>query len=188
MEQFMASIMAFGFSFAPYGWLLCQGQLLQIAQNSALFSLLGVYYGGNGTTNFNIPDLRGKVIVGMNGVGSGTYPLGQYGGSESFTLTLANMPLHTHTAALSAASATIKAYSGTGTGTAPNSRTAVLSGSTVNLYGSTAPDTVMNVGGGAVTGTVTIGATGTGTPFSQMQPYCAINYSIATSGIFPSRN
>jgi microcystin-dependent protein len=188
MDVFLASIMSFGFGYAPMGWLLCQGQLLQIVQNTALYSLIGTYFGGNGSSNFNIPDLRGKVLVGMNGVGTPTYPLGQYAGTESVTLSLANMPAHNHTAVLSAASATIKANNTTGTSGTPSDRANVLASSSTALYNATAPNVTLNVGGGAVTGTVTINSAGSSAPISQMQPYCAINYCIAISGFFPPRD
>jgi microcystin-dependent protein len=189
METFMALIASFGFNYAPYGWALCNGQQLSIPQNSALFALLGTMYGGNGTSNFNLPDLRGRVMVGMGQApGYSNYVQGIQGagGAENCSTLVA----HSHAATLTNASATIKAYSGAGTATAPSSRSNinVISGSTVNLYGSTAPDTVMNVGGGAVTGAVTVDPTGVGTSFSLMQPYLPMNFSIATQGLFPPRN
>jgi microcystin-dependent protein len=189
METFMALIASFGFNYAPYGWALCNGQILNIAQNSALFALLGTMYGGDGRVNFGLPDLRGRAMIGMGqgpGLSNYTQGIAGVGGAENCSTLVA----HTHAATLANASATVKAYSGAGTATAPSSRSNinVLSGSTVNLYGSTAPDTVMNVGGGAVTGAVTVNPTGVGTSFSIMQPYLPMNFSIATQGLFPSRN
>jgi microcystin-dependent protein len=189
MDAFMALIASFGFNYAPYGWALCNGQILNISTNSALFALLGTMYGGNGQTTFGLPDLRGRAMIGMGqGPGLSNYYQGLQGvgGTETCNTLVA----HTHAATIANASATVKAYSGTGTATAPSSRSNinVLSGSTVNLYGSTAPDTVMNVGGGAVTGAVTVNPAGVGTSFSLMQPYLPMNFSISTTGIFPSRN
>ncbi len=189
MEAFMALIASFGFNFAPYGWMLCNGQQLQISQNSALFALLGTMYGGNGQTNFNLPDLRGRAMIGMGqgpGLQNYTQGIAGVGGTENCNTLIA----HSHTATLTNATVAVKAYSGTGTATAPSSRSniTVLSGSTVNLYGATAPDTSLNVGGGAVTGAVAIDPAGAGASFSIMQPYCPLNMCIATEGIFPSRN
>lgn len=187
MDAFMAFIAAFGFNFAPRGWMLCQGQILNVSQNSALFALLGTMYGGNGSQTFGLPDLRGRVIVGMGqGPGLQNYVQGTQGAGGAETCT--TLVAHSHTATLANATVAVKAYSGAGTATAPSSRASVLSGSTVNLYGSTAPDIVMNVGGGAVAGTVAVNPAGAGTSFSIMQPYCPLNMCIATEGIFPSRN
>jgi microcystin-dependent protein len=97
-EPYMGSIGIFAGNFAPRGWLFCQGQILSIAQNTALFSLLGTTYGGNGQTTFALPDLRGKTIIGVGqGWGGYNYVLGEQGGSEQITLTNSNMPMHTHT-------------------------------------------------------------------------------------------
>ena len=192
-DPFMAEIGIAGFSFNPMGWALCQGQVLAPAQNSALFSLIGTYFGGNGSSTFNLPDLRGRVIVGMGqGTNLPNYTLGEYGGLESVTLTTSNMPAHIHAAALSNASATIKAYSGAGTAQNPGGRAnaTVLSGSSVTttyIYGTTAPDTTLNVGGGSVAGAVNVGVTGSSSSFSIMPPYCAMNICIALQGIYPVR-
>src|SRR5690606_5156315 len=97
-EPFLGEIRMVGFNFAPRGWAFCQGQLLSIAQNSALFSLLGTMYGGNGTTTFALPDLRGRSPVGM-GNGPGLTPItqGELAGTENVTLLSTQMPMHTHT-------------------------------------------------------------------------------------------
>lgn len=97
METYLATIMQFAFGFAPKGWAQCQGQLVSIAQNQALFSLLGTTYGGNGTTTFALPDLRGKTVIGFGqGPGLPFYSLGEMVGRESVNLTIANMPQHRH--------------------------------------------------------------------------------------------
>lgn len=93
-EPYLGEIKLFPFAFAPKGWALCEGQILPISQNQALFALLGTTYGGNGTTNFALPDLRGRVPMHS---GNGPVPLGQKAGAETVTLTLANLPAHTHT-------------------------------------------------------------------------------------------
>lgn len=185
----MAFIAAFGFNYAPRGWMFCNGQILNVSQNSALFSLLGTMYGGDGAQTFGLPDLRGRAMIGMGQApGLQNYVQGKQGlgGAETCTTLVA----HSHTATLANATVAVKAYSGAGTATAPSSRSniTVLSGSTVNLYGATAPDTSLNVGGGAVTGSVTVNQTGAGTSFSIMQPYCPLNFCISTEGIYPSRN
>ena len=112
MDAFLGSINTFGFNFAPRGWALCQGQLLAISQNSALFSLLGTTYGGDGRTSFGLPDLRGRASVGMgHGPGLSNYSWGERGGSETRTLTSLNLPSHTHNHTYSG---------GTGSGAAVN--------------------------------------------------------------------
>ena len=96
-QQYIATITTFGFNFAPRGYAQCNGQILAIAQNSALFSLIGTFYGGNGVQNFALPDLRGRVPIHMGqGLGLSNYVIGQPGGAESVTLSIAQMPAHTH--------------------------------------------------------------------------------------------
>src|SRR3984893_4324338 len=112
-EPFLGQIMLVGFNFAPQGWAFCNGQLLSISQNTALFSLLGTTYGGNGTTNFALPDLRGRAAVGFGqGPGLSNYDLGQSTGSEMVTLTVGQMPAHNHLVAANAATATASSPSG----------------------------------------------------------------------------
>lgn len=97
MEPYIGQIMAVGFEFAPEGWAMCNGQLLPINQHQALFSLLGTKYGGNGTTNFGLPDLRGRVLLGMgHGPGLSSYQQGQVGGTENVSLQLTQIPAHNH--------------------------------------------------------------------------------------------
>ncbi|ADQ80265.1 Tail Collar domain protein [Paludibacter propionicigenes WB4] len=187
METFLAFIAAFGFNFPPYYWASCDGTLLPISQNSALYALLGTQYGGNGSSNFGLPDLRGRVMIGAGqGPGLALYEQGESGGTENCTTLVA----HNHTGIIGTASATIKAYSASGTSANPVARGSinVLSGSTGgSIYGTTDPDTALNVGGGAVTGSIVTNVTGSGSSFSLMQPYCPINFCIALSGIYPSR-
>jgi len=189
MEAFLAMIAYFGFNFVPYGWAVCNGQVLTIQQNTALFSLLGTMYGGNGTSNFGLPDLRGRVVLGagISTASNTNYAQGNpTGNTETVTLTATQLPMHTHLATL-AATAAVKAYSGVGTSPTPG-RINVLAGTTnVNLYSSSAPDTLLNVGGGTVTGTVTNALSGNSSPVSIMQPYCVLNACICISGIFPTR-
>lgn len=168
MEPFIGQIQAFGFNFAPRGWAFCHGQILSIAQNTALFSLLGTTYGGNGQTTFALPDLRGRngVCFGQ-GPGLSNINLGEIGGAENRTLTVANLPSHGH------------AINAKEEGTTDNPSGAFIAGDGTNAFGS-ASDTVM-------AGT-SVGNTGGNQPFNVQNPYLGINYCIALVGIFPSRN
>ena len=189
MDTFLASIMLWPVNFAPVGWLLCNGQLLSIAQNAALFSLLGTTYGGNGTTTFGLPDFRGRIPVGAGqGPSLATYTLGEMSGTENVTLLPTQIPAHLHPVALSV---TISASNGQATTSVPaasNSLAApydVLNANPIAGYNTTAPNTPLNIGGGGVNGNT--GLTGGSLPHSNLQPFTVVNYIIATSGIFPSR-
>lgn len=180
MDPFVGQITLFPYTFAPRGWAFCQGQLLPINQNTALFSLLGTYYGGNGTSNFALPDLRGRAPIGQGqGQGLSPYTLGDVQGAETVTLSPAESPAHTHAFHAFAASATTNAPSGalpaeghgTGRGAPP-----------VNTY---APPSVGNV--------VTLapgqaGPTGGGQAHNNVQPYLSLNWCIALQGIYPPRS
>ncbi len=170
MEPFIGQIQAFGFNFAPQGWAQCNGQLLSIAQNTALFSLLGTMYGGNGQTTFGLPDLRGRFPLHMGqGPGLPFYTQGEIGGTPSITLLTQNLPAHTHPLQLSAAEE----------GTSETPQGNYIAGNGSNGFAAT-PDVVM--------ATSNVGITGNNTPFSNMNPYLCVNYCIALVGIFPSRN
>jgi microcystin-dependent protein len=179
MDPFLAEIRPFPFNFAPRGWAFCQGQLLSIAQFTALFSILGTTYGGNGTTNFALPNLQGSVPIGQGqGAGLSPYIVGDTGGVESETLLSNQMPPHTHAlpAFASGASATTPAANvapadGHGSGRASFN---------VNTYTTQAPGTTLAPG--AVT------PTGGGQPHNNMQPSLVMNWCIAMQGIYPSRN
>lgn len=170
-EPFLGEIRIFGFTFAPRGWALCSGQLLSISQNAALFSILGTTYGGNGTSNFSLPDMRSRIPVGAGqGLGLSNYTLGEQTGTENVTLTLGNLPAHNHLAGCN-----------TGTGnsySAANAVPAVDAGGN-NLYTSPSNSTMNSA---ALT------QTGGSQPHSNLQPYLAVNYCIAMSGVFPTRN
>jgi microcystin-dependent protein len=179
MEVFLGMISIFGFNFPPRGWAFCAGQILSIAQNTALFSLLGTQYGGNGQTTFALPDLRGRTPIGQGqGPGLSNYTIGQVSGTETSTLTINQLPGHSHTllattAAGDTAVPTNKILSASpSTGSGPNA-------SSLKTYSS------------AVSNTQTANSTNTvggSQPFSIIQPYLTLNYSIALEGIFPSRN
>ena len=192
METFLGTILAFGFNFAPRGWLLCYGQLLSIAQNSALFSLLGTTYGGDGVNTFALPDLRGRSLVGQGqGPGLSTINIGQISGTENTSLLITNMPSHTH--ALVAGQANVSTVAnalsgGTITNETDSGNNSFAAGSAVpNIYSE--PGGTNNlIGGIASTISGITGVAGGNQPFSIRNPYLGINYSIATEGIFPSRN
>jgi microcystin-dependent protein len=175
MEPFIGQLMCVGFNFAPRGWVFCNGQLLSIAQNTALFSLLGTTYGGDGITTFAVPDLRGRAPIGMgSGPGLSTYQQGEMTGTETTTLLTTNMPVHNHT---------IMANNGTGTTNSPEG--AIAAG-----YGTTLPPEGPYTTGSANTTMATnaVGPSGGSQPFSILNPLIAMNWIIATEGIYPSRS
>lgn len=182
-EPFIGEIKIFGFNFAPQSYQLCQGQILSIAQNTALFSLLGTTYGGNGQTTFALPDLRGRMPIGQGqGPGLPSYSMGQIAGTTNVTLLQTNMPQHVHT--LNAAQVKIQANTGNADeATAEGNFPATGMGPTYSSNGAT-PNVF--TGGTQVSGTTDM--SGGSQPFSVMNPYLTINYSIAIYGIFPSRN
>jgi microcystin-dependent protein len=178
-QPFLGSINYFAFSYAPQGWQQCNGQSMPISQNQALFSLLGTMFGGNGTTTFNLPDLRGRTMVGIGSSSVGTiYNMGQFAGTENATMTVANMPAHTHamptTAPKIAASTTANSPNAGNNYPGPNDN-----GGGYNTTASGA-----NLGAP----TLTVSTAGSNLPFSILSPYLALTCAIATAGIYPSRN
>ena len=172
-EAFIGSIVMFAGNFAPRGWAFCQGQLLSIAQNSALFSILGTTYGGNGQTTFALPDLRGRTPIGQGqGPGLTNVTLGEQAGSESVTLTPNQMPMHTHAVGCNSDSA----GNPDPTNNVPGNLGRL---STVKPFAATASATMAPT---------MIAAAGGSQPFSIQQPYLGLNYIICLEGIFPSRN
>jgi microcystin-dependent protein len=169
-QQFLGEIRLFPYNFAPKTWAYCSGQLLSIAQNSALFSLLGTTYGGDGRVTFGLPDLRGRCITGT---GSG-YIEGQASGSENVTLVQSQLPFHNHTWTGTSAAADTPppggAYFGAGR----------ASGLPAGLYCAPANPVML--------APTTCGMTGGSQPHNNMQPYLVLAYCIAMQGIFPSRN
>lgn len=172
-EPFLGQICTFGFNFAPRGWAFCNGQLLPISQNSALFALLGTIYGGDGRTTFALPNLQSRVPIHFGqGPGLSSYSIGQQGGSENNTLTIQQMPSHNHS---------LTAHGEDANSSSPtNNRpaTAIGSPSPPSIYSNQAADTNMQP----------TGNTGGNQPVNNLQPYLAINFCIALVGIFPSRN
>lgn len=186
---YLSEIRPFAFGFAPKGWALCQGQILAIAQNQALFALLGTMYGGNGTTNFALPDLRGRVPVGYSaGLGSTGLSFGEKGGAESVTLLVAQIPAHTHTIDGSTITATAKAGSGAASLRTPAGAVPALDATgTAPLYSTASPDSAMMAGTVTIAGSVTVSAAGGSQPHENRQPFAALSFCIALVGIFPSR-
>jgi microcystin-dependent protein len=167
MDPILGQIIIFAGNFAPRGWALCDGQLLPISQNTALFSLLGTTYGGDGRTTFALPDLRGRVpIHAGQGPGLSNYALGARGGSESTTLTTNNLPAHSHP------------LLATSTGQADDSPAGnVLAQADIYAAGPT-----------NVTLGTSVGPVGENQPLPNLQPYTCINAIIALEGVYPSRN
>ena len=185
---FLGSIIVVGFNFAPPGWAFCNGQLLLISQNAALFSLLGTTYGGDGLMTFALPDLRGRVPVHAGqGSGLSNYNLGQSGGAENVALTINELPVHTPVITLNNLAAHVKNAAGnsqTPVGNVP----AIEAAGVTATYSNAAPDATMAAGAISVTGTAAAGITGSGLPAPILSPYLTLNYIIALQGIFPSRN
>lgn len=177
MDPFIGQIQAFGFNFAPRGWAKCDGQLLPIAQNDALFSLLGTQFGGDGRTTFGLPDLRGRIAINQgSGPGLSTYRIGQKGGNETTHLTTANLPnIPVRVSSANATKTTATAGSSIATPGATDGR----SFAATQGFNDATPDVTLNpasAGGGS------------SAPFNNIQPYTCVNFCIALVGIYPSRN
>lgn len=174
MDYFLGCIAIFPFGFAPKGWFQCNGALLPINQYQALFSLIGTYYGGNGTSNFALPDLRGRTVLssGQSPSSGNIYTNGQIGGVENVTLITQQIPAHTHL---------FNVNNTSGTGLEPGEILASPTG--LNFYGapggattSLNPNSILPYGGSGITA------------HSNLQPYLTLNFCIAYNGIYPSRN
>ncbi|WP_066798860.1 phage tail protein [Sphingomonas soli] len=208
-DPYIGQIMQVGFSYAPAGWSSCNGQIIGVNQNQALFALIGTTFGGNGTTTFGLPNAAGRSFVGLGqSTASGhTYVWGQTAGTESETLTIANMPAHNHIATFTglqgstSATGSIQALSGTTTQTNIPAEGSLLANcanagpSQVKIYvPAETAGTAVNLGGVNITGgnftpqgSVAVGVTGNNLPFSVMNPYVAVQTNIALSGIYPPR-
>jgi microcystin-dependent protein len=180
-EPFLGQITVYPYTFPPYGWLDCAGQLLPISQYAALFSLLGTAYGGNGTTTFGLPDLQGRVPVGQGQLAGGSnYAMGETDGAENVTLLIANMPAHNHGLTASTAKGSTNNPSGNilatplvGGGRGP----AADKG---NIYNPAAPATALAPS--------SIGLAGGSQPHNNIQPSLVLRYCIAITGTFPTRS
>jgi microcystin-dependent protein len=180
MEEYLGIIKAFAGNFAPRGWALCNGQLLSISQNTALFSLLGTTYGGNGTTTFGLPNLQGRTLVGTGtGAGLNTIVLGEMAGENYHTLTQLEMPTHNHLVNVDTTNATLSTPSSSSYLAVPGSGTGRGFVPTFG-YDVSTPTTTLNAN--------TNSMTGGSQPHNNMQPFLGITYIICISGLFPSRN
>ena len=173
-QPFIGQIQPFGFNFAPLGWALCNGQLMSIQQNTALFALLGTSYGGNGTTTFALPDLRGRAPYAQGqGPGLPNYTIGQVFGATATTLTVGQMPTHTHQ---------LTASSSTDTRNSPAGALFATFAAGVGVYtpAGAPADTPMAANA--------IGTAGGSQPVPTQSPALSMNWCVAMQGIFPSRN
>ncbi|OJT24560.1 phage tail protein [Archangium sp. Cb G35] len=172
-EPFIGEIRMFAGNFPPRGWQFCQGQILSIAQNQALFAILGTTYGGNGQTTFALPDLRGRYPM-QPGQGPGLSPrtLGEQGGSETVTLIANQMPAHTHS---------LNANLNEGNNESPE-------GSVLSAYPPGTTPTTYNTTINTTMNPAAIGVAGGSQPHNNMSPFLCLNFIIALEGIFPSRN
>lgn len=206
-QPFLGEIKAVGFSFPPRGYASCAGQILSIAQNTALFSLLGTTYGGNGQVTFGLPNLGGRVLVGQGqSPGTSNYVMGETAGTEMVTLTQPQMPAHTHAAVVQPASLqgtgnatgniSIPANNAAGSASAP-APNRVLGTMSGGGYAGAAPNTTLEPFSATLPATVDIavpanfvqiGISGSNLPVQILQPFQVVNYVIAIEGVFPSRN
>lgn len=171
-NPFVAEVRIVGFNFPPTGWAYCDGQLMPISQNTALFSLLGTYYGGDGKVTFALPNIQGSAVIGQGqGPGLSDYVLGQQSGSEAVTLLQSEMPIHNHQVAYNVGLSTL------GTG-APTTTFAKASGG--NAYKTGTPNVALDP--------QTLSISGSSLPHNNMMPYLTLNYIIALQGVFPARN
>ncbi|GAA4875131.1 phage tail protein [Ferrimonas pelagia] len=167
-EPFQSEIKMFGFNFAPRGWAQCDGQILPISQNPALYSLIGTQFGGDGRTSFALPDMRSRVPLGQGDLAGQQFVAGVHHGVEAVTLTQAELAGHSHSLNASASTGTQKIYENS------------VFGSGSQVYSTKTPNVALNptqatsVGGGA--------------SHNNMQPTQVVNYCIALTGLFPSRN
>jgi microcystin-dependent protein len=177
-EPFVGEIRMFGGNFAPAGWALCNGQILNISTNTPLFSILGTNFGGNGQSTFGLPNLQGRVPIHWgNGAGLSPYTLGQNAGVETVTLTQNQTPAHSHLINCVNGS---NANSTKPSGAYPGAITSSVTTTKVDAYSSAAPDTQMNA--------AAVSAIGGSQPHPNIQPYLCVTFIIALQGIFPSRN
>ena len=172
MEPFIGQISMFGFNFAPRGWAFCNGQLLSIASNTALFSLLGTTFGGDGRTTFGLPDLQGRTAMHVGqGPGLSNRRWGERGGAENVTLTTANLAPHAHNVSVGVTDED---------GNTNEGNTHILANTVNNNYSGSPAN-------GALAAT-TSGTAGSSSPVSIVQPFLGIHFCIALTGIYPSRN
>ncbi|WP_072053031.1 phage tail protein [Hymenobacter terrenus] len=181
MDEFIGIIKLFAGNFAPRGWAFCNGAQLSIAQNSALFAIIGTTYGGNGQTTFALPNLNGRVVIGMGqSGGTSNYNQGEVTGSENVTLTTNQLPAHTHALAFSSAAATTSSPTGNVLAQTNGLVTSSEEAVTVNAYG---PAINFVAGNPAA-----IAPAGGSQPFPVLQPSLVLNYIICMEGVFPPQS
>jgi len=204
-QPYLGGMCAFGGNFAIRGWSKAEGQLLAISSNSALFSILGTTYGGDGRTSFALPDLRGRSPIGQGrGAGLSSYNLGQKGGAEKHTLNIAQMPSHNHIALTttsnsvdtSATTIALRALAAASTTTDPTNAVLANSPSREDIYNNSAPN--VNMSPNAIdlnlsvvvnsTSSTTVNHTGSSQAFNIRAPYLAVTWLVALDGVYPSRN
>ena len=174
-DPFVGEIRIFGFNFAPTGWALCNGQLLPISQNTALFSILGTTYGGNGQSTFGLPNLQGSAPLQQGqGVGLSLYDLGQLGGESAVTLITSKLPLHSHVPGCLGGAGNVTSPAGTVWASAKVGKQAE------NRYSATP-------GAGVLMAAQAAAVVGSDSPHNNMPPYLALNFCIALQGVFPPR-
>ena len=180
-EPFLGQIILVPYNFPPNGWAFCNGQLMPISQNTALFSLIGTFYGGNGQTTFALPDLRGRVPISSGqGPGLQNYSVGQIGGEENHTLIPNELAAHTHSVVVTPLGSSDDASQGSPASGFPAVPNVASNGAAVKSYGASG-----NVNMGGISGTAQ--PAGGNQPHNNMPPYLSLNYCIALVGIFPSR-
>lgn len=181
-DPFIAEIRIFPYTFAPLGWALCNGQIMSIQQNTALFSLVGIFYGGNGSSTFGLPNLGGRIPMGM-GSGPGLTPrnIGSVAGSETVTLAASQMPAHSHG---------LKAVDAPPSASVPGSTLSLTGASTKSVLGvpKPLPPLYASSGTGVAMHPSSVAPAGTGQPHNNLQPYLALNFCIALTGVFPQRS
>ncbi len=176
-DQFLGEIRMVPFNFAPQGWAMCNGQLLSISQNTALFSLLGTFYGGDGVTTFALPNFQSRVPIHQGqGHGLSPYVIGQLGGVESVTLSVEQTAAHTHL---------IRADGDTGSNNTPSPSGAALA---TFAAGSNIYNTATDVAKVVTMSPLMVASTGGSQPHTNIQPYLVVTFIIALEGIYPSRN
>lgn len=188
MDPFLGQIQPFGFNFAPRGWAKCDGQLQAIASNSALFSLLGTTFGGDGRTTFGLPDLRGRSIVHIgHGPGLSTISWGERGGTEQLYITQSNMPAHAHSLTNGVANVSVFTTNNEGVSNETDGGVNGLgtSGEMPEIYRED-PNAGDHLAGVQISGTTNL--SGGNIPLQSRNPFLGINVCIAMTGIFPSRN
>ena len=202
MEGTIGEIRAFAGNFAPQNWALCQGQTLSIAQYTALFSIIGTYYGGNGQSNFQLPNIQSRIVIGIGqGAGLPSYVPGEVLGEENHTLNIQEMPSHTHTVTSqtdttpSAATFTLMGINASGGKSTPQGNLLGQDSLNKTLYApGNSTVTAMNSGSVVLNSfttavpTVAVNTAGQSLPHNNIQPVLGMNYIICLQGIFPSRN